>query len=53
MTGERDPGIHWIEGWVDPKAGLDKVEKRKLFALPGLEVQPLASRYTTHTIPAP
>jgi hypothetical protein len=25
--GERAPGIHWIGGWVDPRAGLDDVEK--------------------------
>jgi hypothetical protein len=24
--GERAPGIHWI-GWVDPRAGLDDMEK--------------------------
>jgi hypothetical protein len=42
---------------VDPRAGLDDVEKRKFFALPGLEkcdpsvVQPVASRYTDDAIP--
>jgi hypothetical protein len=25
--GERVPGTHWIGGWVDPRAGLDDVEK--------------------------
>jgi hypothetical protein len=34
--GERDPGTHWIGGWVDPRAGLDGVEKRKFLTLPGL-----------------
>jgi hypothetical protein len=24
---ERAPGTHWIGGWVDPRAGLDDVEK--------------------------
>jgi hypothetical protein len=24
---ERAPGTHWIGGWVDPKAGLDDMEK--------------------------
>jgi hypothetical protein len=24
--GEIDPGIHWIVGWVGPRAGLDTVE---------------------------
>jgi hypothetical protein len=37
---------------VDPRAGLDDMEKWKFFTLPGLElppllvVQPVASRYT-------
>jgi hypothetical protein len=26
--GEGAPGTHWIGGWVDPRAGLDAVEKR-------------------------
>jgi hypothetical protein len=25
--GERAPSTHWIGGWVDPRAGLDNVEK--------------------------
>jgi hypothetical protein len=36
---ERAPGIHWLGGWVDPRAGLDDVEKRKLLILPGLELR--------------
>jgi hypothetical protein len=35
------PGTHWIEGWVDLKAGLDDLEKRTFFTLPGLELRPL------------
>jgi hypothetical protein len=27
---ERVPGIHWIGGWVDPRADLDTVVKRKI-----------------------
>jgi hypothetical protein len=56
---ERAPGTHFIGGWVDPRAGLDDMEKWKLFfTLPGLElplplvVQPVASRYTDWAIPA-
>jgi hypothetical protein len=26
--GEKVPGTHWIGGCVDPRAGLDNVEKR-------------------------
>jgi hypothetical protein len=43
---------------VDPRAGLDDMEKLKFFALPGLELppslvlQPVASRYTDRAIPA-
>jgi hypothetical protein len=39
--GEKAPGTHWIGGWVDPRAGLDDVEMRKLLTLPGLEIRPL------------
>jgi hypothetical protein len=40
--GERTPSTLWIGGWVDPRAGLDDVEKRKFLTLPGLELRPLA-----------
>jgi hypothetical protein len=36
------PGVQWIEDWVDPKAGLEDMEKRKLLTLPGLELRPLS-----------
>jgi hypothetical protein len=39
--GERAPGIHVIGGWVGPRVGLDDVEKRKFWTLPGLEIEPL------------
>jgi hypothetical protein len=39
--GERAPGTHWIGCWVDPRAGLDNVEKRKILTLPKLELLPL------------
>jgi hypothetical protein len=43
--GERAPGTHAIAGWVDPRAGLDDVEKRKFFTLPGLKTPtPRSSR---------
>jgi hypothetical protein len=29
--GRFTPGTHWIGGWVDPRAGLDAVAKRKQF----------------------
>jgi hypothetical protein len=35
------PGTHWIGGWVDPRAGLEDVEKRKFMTLLGLELRPL------------
>jgi hypothetical protein len=42
---------------MDPRAGLDDVEKRKFFILPGLELrplgrQPVASRCVDYAIPA-
>jgi hypothetical protein len=39
--GVRAPGTHWIGGSVDPRGGLDDVEKRKFLTLPGLELRPL------------
>jgi hypothetical protein len=35
---ERAPNAHWAGGWVDPRAGLDDVEKTKFLTLPGLEL---------------
>jgi hypothetical protein len=34
-------GTYWIGGWVDPRAGLDDVKKRKFLTLPGVELRPL------------
>jgi hypothetical protein len=34
-------GTHWIGGWVDPRTGLDDVEKRKFLTLLGLELRSL------------
>jgi hypothetical protein len=39
--GEIAPGTNWIGGWVDLRAGLDDLEKRKFLATPGLELRPL------------
>jgi hypothetical protein len=39
--GERAPGTYWIGGWVDPRAGVNDLEKRKFLTLPGLELRPL------------
>jgi hypothetical protein len=39
--GDRAPGPHWIECWVNLRAGLDDVEKRKHLALPGLQLRSL------------
>jgi hypothetical protein len=47
-AGERAPGTHWKGGWVDPRAGLDDVEKRKFYRDSNSDpsvVQPIASRY--------
>jgi hypothetical protein len=38
---ERGPVTRWIGGWVDPRAALDDVEKRKFLTLPGLEIRHL------------
>jgi hypothetical protein len=36
------PGTHWTGGYEDPRTGLDHMEKRKFFPLPGLELQLLS-----------
>jgi hypothetical protein len=36
----KSPRTHWL-GWVDSRAGLDSVEKRKFLTLPGLVIRPL------------
>jgi hypothetical protein len=36
------PDTHWIGGWVNPRAGLDDLERRKIVPLPGLELRPLS-----------
>jgi hypothetical protein len=41
LPGKEPPGTHWIGGWVDPRAGLDDVERRKIHPLLGLELQSL------------
>jgi hypothetical protein len=41
-TGERASGTHWIGGWVDPRAGLDDLKKRKFLTLLGLELRTLS-----------
>jgi hypothetical protein len=35
------PGTHCIGGWVDPRAGLDDMEKWKFLTLAELEIRPL------------
>jgi hypothetical protein len=37
---ERDPSIHWVGGWMDPRADLDsgaKIKKYPSQFLPGIE----------------
>jgi hypothetical protein len=39
--GERASFTRWIGGWMDPRAGLEDVEKRKLLTLLALELRPV------------
>jgi hypothetical protein len=39
--GQIATGTHCIGVWMDPRAGLNDVEKRKFLTLPGLELRPL------------
>jgi hypothetical protein len=36
-SGERAPDIHCIGDFVDPRAGVDDMEKRKFLTIPALE----------------
>jgi hypothetical protein len=38
---ETCPGTHSVGRWVNHRAGLDDVEKRKFLTVPGLELRPL------------
>jgi hypothetical protein len=37
--GRLNPSTHWIGDWLDPRAGLDGVEKKKFLTLPGLALR--------------
>jgi hypothetical protein len=39
--GKEPPGTYCVGGWVNPRAGLDHLERRKFLTLPGLELRPL------------
>jgi hypothetical protein len=38
---EKALSTHWLGVLVGPRAGLDDVDKRKFFTLPGIEIRPL------------
>jgi hypothetical protein len=45
-------GTHWTRGWVDLRARLDDLEKRKFLTLPGLELRPLSHPARSFSIPS-
>jgi hypothetical protein len=47
------PGIHWIGGWVGPRAGLNIMEKRKICHCREPNSGRIARRYTDRAIPTP
>jgi hypothetical protein len=47
--GERVPGIHWIGGWVGPRASLGGVEKTFLTLL-RLNLQPLGCTASSQSL---
>jgi hypothetical protein len=40
LPGKESFGTLWIEGWVDPIASLDAMDKRKILLLPGIKPKP-------------
>jgi hypothetical protein len=52
----KSPSTHWIGGRVNPRAGLDDVENRKILTPPGLELRSLGhpvSRQSPHRLRYP
>jgi hypothetical protein len=47
---ENPPGIYWMGGWVNPRAGLNHVENRKFLTLPGLELRSLRRPARSHSL---
>jgi hypothetical protein len=43
--GNGSPVIHWIGSWVDPRAGLDDVVRRKILQVPVSEPDRSPSLY--------
>jgi hypothetical protein len=41
LTPGREPGTHWIGGWVGLRGDLDDMEKRKFLSTSELELRPL------------
>jgi hypothetical protein len=48
--GEKAPGTHWIEGWVDPRASLNDMKKKKFLNLLALKLQPLGRPAHSHLL---
>jgi hypothetical protein len=48
--GERALSTHWIGGWVNPSAGLDRVEKITFLTSPALKLRPLGRPARTSSL---
>jgi hypothetical protein len=48
--GEGAPGTHWMGIWVDRRAGLDDMERRKFLTLLELELRPLGRRARSQSL---
>jgi hypothetical protein len=44
------PGTHCIGGWVDLRAGVDDVKKRKFLTLLGLVLRPVSRPARSHSL---
>jgi hypothetical protein len=51
--GERSPLYSLLGGWLDPRAGLDDIEKRKFLTVSGIEIRYIdyAIRLPTQNMP--
>jgi hypothetical protein len=38
LSPRKETGIHWMGGWVEPRAGANAMERIEISSLPGIEL---------------